>query len=109
MYEDLKSNCVGSKAKRRRIGAGRKPLSTDLELNLFQCLEEERAQGRAVTNLDLSRKAIQIARELSLHHFRASPGWRLSDGTQLESGVEPTALRRCLLIMPNKFNTFGFQ
>ncbi len=76
-YKDLKSNCVGSKAKRRRIGAGRKPFSTDLELNLFQCLEEERAQGRAVTNLDLekeraqgravtnldlSRKAIQIAR-----------------------------------------------
>ena len=63
-------------------GGGRRPLSTDLELNLFQYLEEERAQGRAqgrvVTNLDLSRKAIRIAEGLALQNFKASPGWLLN-------------------------------
>ncbi len=73
-----KSNCVGSKVKRRKIGGGRRPLSTDLELNLFQYLEEERAQGRVVTNLDLSRKAIRIAERLALQNFKASPGWLLN-------------------------------
>ncbi len=78
MYEHLKSNCVGSKAKRRKIGGGRRPLSTDLELNLFQYLEEERAQRRVVTNIDLSRKAIRIAEGLALQNFKASPGWLLN-------------------------------
>ncbi len=64
--------------KRRKIGGGRRPLSTDLELNLFQYLEEERAQGSVVTNLDLSRKAIRIAEGLALQNFKASPGWLLN-------------------------------
>ena len=41
-YEILKSNSVGSKAKRRKIGeCGRNPLSTDLDLHVFRYLEEE--------------------------------------------------------------------
>ena len=77
-YEVLKSNSVGSKAKRRKIGeCGRNPLSTDLDLHVFRYLEEERAEGRVVTNNDLTRKALQIALGLGLTGFKASPGWLL--------------------------------
>ena len=66
-YEVLKSNSVGSKAKHHKIGeSGRNPLSTDLDLRVFQYLEEERAEGRVVTNSDLTRKALQIALGLGI-------------------------------------------
>ena len=44
---------------------------------MFQYLEEERAEGRVVTNSDLTRKALQIALGLGLTSFKASPGWLL--------------------------------
>ena len=77
-YEVLKGNSVGSKAKCCKIGeCGRNPLSTDQDLHVFRYLEEERAEGRVVTNSDLTRKALQIALGLGLTSFRASPGWLL--------------------------------
>ena len=73
-YKVLKSNSVGSKAKRRKIGeCGRNPLSTDLDLHVFRYLEEERAEGRVVTNSNLTRTALGFG----LTSFKASPGWLL--------------------------------
>ena len=67
---------IGSEAKRRKIGAsGRNPLSSDLDLCVFQYLEEERAQGRVVTNGNLTQRAIQISLGLGLVGFKASRGW----------------------------------
>ena len=72
----LKANECGAKKKRRRLySGGRRPLSTDLDQKVFQFLEEERSEGRVVTNDMLRTKAVQIAGGLSIQGFKGSNGW----------------------------------
>ena len=75
-YSVLKANECGAKKKRRRLySGGRRPLSTDLDQKVFQFLEEERSEGRVVTNDMLRTKAVQIAGGLSIQGFKGSNGW----------------------------------
>ena len=74
-YDNLLQHNVGKERKRRRIGSGRGPRSTDLDQKVFNFLEEERSQGRPVSNQLLHGTAMQIAGGLELPDFRASPGW----------------------------------
>ena len=54
-----RENDVGAAKKKRKINAGKQPLSLDLDREVLQYLEEERVAGRAVTNRDLSKKLLQ--------------------------------------------------
>ena len=47
--------------KKRKIGCGRKPLSPDVNVKLFEFLEEERSEGTPVSNELLRTRALQIA------------------------------------------------
>lgn len=63
-------------AKKHKIGSGRKPLTSQLNIRLFEFLEEERSEGRPVSNELLRMRALQIAGGLQIGAtFRASPGW----------------------------------
>ena len=75
-YDKLLENKTGQLAKKRKIGCGRKPLSVDLDVKLFEFLEEERSEGRPVLNELLRVRALQIAGGLQMEGtFTASPGW----------------------------------
>ena len=56
-YDQLKTHHVGQRAKRRKIGSGRTHISADLDQRVFEFLEDERAEGRVVTNLASSQAA----------------------------------------------------
>ena len=61
---------------KRKIGCGRKPLSFDLDIKVFEFLEEERSEGRPLSNEMLRLRALQIAGGLQLEHtFTPSAGW----------------------------------
>ena len=49
--------------------------SDDLDVAVFQYLEEERSEGRCVRNCDLQEKARDVAASLNLPTFKASPQW----------------------------------
>ena len=75
-YDKLLENKVGRSAKKCKIGCGRKPLSSDLDMKLFEFLEEERLEGRPVSNDLLRVRALQIAGGLRIDGtFTASSGW----------------------------------
>ena len=75
-YAKLLENKTGQSAKKRKIGCGRKPLSFDLDVKLFEFLEEERSEGRPVSNEILRLRALQIAGGLQIERtFTASAGW----------------------------------
>ena len=74
-YNELLRMNVGANSKRRRLNSGRTPLSVELDQQVFEFLEEERSEGRPVTNTTLQAKAVQIAAGLGLSTFRASSGW----------------------------------
>ena len=74
-YNDLLRMNVGASSKRRRLNSGRTPLSVELDQRVFEFLEEERSEGRPVTNTSLQTKAMQIAAGLGFTTFRASNGW----------------------------------
>ena len=73
-YSLLKGQTSGAPGKRRRLCWG-KPLSVELDQKVFEFLEEERSEGRPVSNQLLKTKAIQIAGGLKIAGFRASCGW----------------------------------
>ena len=59
-----------------RFGCGRKPLSSDLDMKVFEFLEEERSEVRPVSNEQLRRRTLQIADGMQLEDtFTASAGW----------------------------------
>ena len=60
----LLSNRVGSEKKKRKLNAGRDPLSVELDHAVLEYLLEERAAGRPVSNGDISAKAIELAQEM---------------------------------------------
>ena len=74
-YESLLQHNRGKEKKRRRIGSGRVPLSSELDQKVFEFLEEERSEGVPVSNKQLKARALQIAGGLGLSGFHASEGW----------------------------------
>ena len=73
-----KRRAVETQGKRRRVCCG-KPLSTELDQKVYEFLEKERSQGRAVSNEVLKSRALQVAGGLRIEGFKASLGC-LSDG-----------------------------
>ena len=49
--------------------------SNELDVAVFQFLEEERSEGRYVRNCDLQQKAMEMAAGLNLPSFKASNMW----------------------------------
>lgn len=75
-YDKLLENKVGRSAKKCKIGCGRRPLSSDLDMKLFEFMEEERSERRPVSNKLLRVRALQIAGGLQIEGtFTASTGW----------------------------------
>ena len=75
-YDKLLENKAGQSAKKRKIGCGRKPLSSDLDVKLFEFLEEERSEGKPVSNELLRVRALLIDGGLKREGtFTASTGW----------------------------------
>ena len=64
----------GAQGKRRRVCCG-KPLSTELDQKVYEFLEEERSQERAVSNELFKLGALQVASGLMIKGFKASCGW----------------------------------
>ena len=54
---------TGGAKKRRKIHPGRPPVSPELNQAVFNFLEEERSEGRVVTNKMLLRRAREIAED----------------------------------------------
>ena len=73
-YSLLKMQSSGAQGKRRRVCCG-KPLLTELDQKVYEFLEEERSQGRAVSNKLLKLRALQVAGGLKIEGFKASCGW----------------------------------
>ena len=66
----------GGAKKRRKIHPGRPPVSPELDQAVFNFLEEERSEGRVVTNKMLLRRAREIAGGMGIiERFKASPMW----------------------------------
>ena len=49
--------------------------SNDLDVAVFEYLEEECSEGRCVRNCDLQEKACDVAASLNLPNFKVSPQW----------------------------------
>ena len=73
-YNVLKGQTSGALGKRRHLTHS-KPLSVELDQKVFEFLEDERSEGRPVSNQLLKTKAIQIAGGLRIEGFKASCGW----------------------------------
>ena len=74
-YNELQRMNVGANAKRRKLNTGRTPLSPELDQRLFEFLEQERSEGRPVSNACLQAKAAEIGSGLRISAFKSSPGW----------------------------------
>lgn len=71
--ETLIANNHGKKKNARKLTMGRKPLSEELDDELFEFFQKERENGLAVTNKMLSEESVKIARSLGiLTEFKAS-------------------------------------
>ena len=70
-YHTLLQRNVGNDKK----NLGRPPVSDAVDKRVFEYLEEERSEGRAVSNLMLIAKAREVSLGLQLEGFRASPMW----------------------------------
>lgn len=71
----LQSALVAVGPQRRRLRAGRKPLSLDLDHRLLVWLEEQRERQLPVVDRQLQQKSLEIAAELGLADFKASCMW----------------------------------
>ena len=95
---------VGAKAKRRKLCTSRTPLTPELDQRLFEFLEEERSEGRPLSNACLRAKAAEIGSGLCLSEFKSSSG-----GGRREivwgCSVVRTVLRKFQLTMPTSFIT----
>ena len=89
-YDELKGKCAGAPGKWRKLSTGRPPISTDLDQRVLEFLEEERGEGRPVSNACLQAKVAQIAGGLNgIEGFKASAGWlwRWKQGIGLRAGT----------------------
>ena len=82
----LKGQTSGALGKRRHLPHG-KPLSVELDQKVFEFLEDERSEGRPVSNQLLKTKAFQIAGGLRIEDFKASCGWLSRWKQQYNVGV----------------------
>lgn len=60
----IKASYDRQKKKKRKLHGG-----------VYEYLEDERSEGRAVTNISLQEKAREVAASMSLVGFAASPMW----------------------------------
>ena len=74
-YDALLDVNVGEGKKKRKIHKGGSIFSQQVDCEVFAFLEQERSEGRAVLNNDLSQKAVQVAEHLGLQGFLASKMW----------------------------------
>ena len=68
----LRMNDFGSAKKKRKIGSGQKPLSEEMDDELYNFFLDERENGRIVSNQTLSEKAKKIAARIGITEFKAS-------------------------------------
>lgn len=68
----LRMNDFGTSKKKRRIGSGKKPLSEEMDEELYYFFLNERENGRIVSNQTLSKEAKKIADKLGIKEFIAS-------------------------------------
>lgn len=68
----LQMNNFGKAKKKRKIGCGQKPLSEELDEELYDFFLNERESGRVVNNRLLSEQAIKIAKKIGILTFKAS-------------------------------------
>lgn len=61
--------------KHRKLHQGVELTSLELDVAVFEYLQEERSEGRVVRNKDLKSKALDIAQGLGLGMFKASNSW----------------------------------
>ena len=66
---------TGKEKRKLKLHPGRTVKSGELEVRLFEFLQEERSEGRVVRNKDLQRKAREIGSGLNLQDFDASNMW----------------------------------
>ena len=66
---------TGKEKRKLKLHPGRTVKSGELEVRLFEFLQEERSEGRVVRNKDLQRKAREIGAGLNLQDFDASTMW----------------------------------
>ena len=74
-YYKLLEAHIGKGKKKRKLLQGADVLSPELEIVLFEFLENETSEGRAVRNKDLCEKALEVAGTLGLESFKASNHW----------------------------------
>ena len=74
-YNELQRMNIGANAKRRKLNMGRTPLSPELDQRMFEFLEQERSEGRPVSNACLQAKAAEIGSSQRISAFKSSPGW----------------------------------
>ena len=75
-YSRLLQHNVGSAKKKRKMHPGRPPMSSELDKAVFDFLEDERSEGRVVTNKMLLRRAREIAGGMGItERFKASDMW----------------------------------
>ena len=61
--------------KKKNIHKGGSIFSQQVDCEVFAFLEQERSEGRAVLNNDLSQKAVEVAEHLGSRGFLASKMW----------------------------------
>ena len=72
-YNELQRMNIGANAKRRKLNMGRTPLSPELDQRMFEFLEQERLEGRPVSNACLQAKAAEIGSSQRISAFKSSP------------------------------------
>ena len=107
-YDMLFQRSVDKDKKQRRLGSGRVPLSGDLDQKVLEFLEDERSEGRPVTNKQLKATALQIAGGMGLS-FSASDSWFSQWKQRFCVGYRcfTNTAQKCRKTMQKNFNTFG--
>ena len=110
-YNELQRMNVGANAKRRKLNTGRTPLSPELDQRLFEFLEQERSEGRPVSNACLQAKAAKLVPVyVSLHSNQVLDGYGGGRGEMVwECGAVRTVLRKFQLTMLTSFITSESQ
>ncbi len=74
-YDKLVQALYGRMKKKRKLHCGAAVASHNLDIGVFEYLEDERSEGRAVSNRDLQEKARELADSMGLVGFTASRMW----------------------------------
>ena len=70
---ELTAAAVTSGMQRKKLSSGRPPLSTELDISLLSWLISQ--EGSSISDKELQQKALQLASELAITDFKASPMW----------------------------------